>query len=434
MSRVVVTGLGVVSPVGIGSDQFWSSLVEGRSGVGRTRKFDPSGFPVQLGAEVWGFDRESVFRDADPKEVADLPTCFALAAAEMAWADAGLGRERLDPERVGLFLGASGYHVPDYPQIAALAARAAAMTPDGFDAETLCREALRTERGLASLYGASVTPALFLGRRFPIRGPVTLISTACAGGAQAIGEAKRCLERGEANIVLAGGTEEGVNPIKLLFFFLLGALSTRNEAVGGALRPFDARRDGTVLADGAGVVVLETLAHAARRGARIYAELSGYGASCDAYRLTDSHPEGIGAVLAMTRALLDAGLSPEAVGYINAHGTGTWLNDQIETLAIRRVFGPRAKKIPVSSTKAMTGHLITASGAVECIATILALVNQAIPPTINYRERDPECDLDYVPNVARKAELSVALSNAFGFGGQNVTLILHRGLTRGPQW
>ncbi len=434
MRRVVITGLGVVSPVGIGSDKFWNSLVEGRSGVGRLRKFDPSGFPVQLGAEVWDFDAETALRDGDPREAIDLPTCFALAAAEMAWADAGLRPERMDPERIGLSLGVSGYHVPDYPHIAALATRAAALAPPGMDAEALVEKSLRAERGVASLYGASITPPLFLGRRFPIQGPVTLISTACASGAQAIGEAKRCLERAEADVMLAGGTEESVNPIKLLYFFLLGVLSTRNAAGQDALCPFDARRDGTVLADGAGVVVLETLAHAARRGARIYAELLGYGASCDAYRLTDSHPEGVGAILAMTRALTDAALPPESVDYINAHGTSTWANDRVETLAIRRVFGASANKTPISSTKAMTGHLISAAGAVECIATVLTLVNQVIPPTINYHTPDPECDLDYVPNVARNAEVTVALSNAFGFGGQNATLILHRGLASGGQW
>lgn len=434
MSRAVITGLGVVSPVGIGPDPFWHALVEGRSGVRRISKFDPSGFPVQLGAEVWDFDPETALRQGDPAEALDLPTCFALTAAEMAWADAGLMEEQIDPERIGLSLGVSSYHVPDYPEIAALATRAAASAPIGFDADTLVREFLHAERGLASLYGASITPALFLGRRFPIRGPATLISTACASGAQAIGEAKRCLERGEADVMLAGGTEESVNPIKLLFFFLLGALSIRNEAGGEALCPFDARRDGTVLADGAGVVVLETLDHAVRRGARIYAELVGYGASCDAYRLTDSHPEGLGGALAMARALSDAGLAPERFDYINAHGTATWANDRMETVAIRRVFGPDANKIPVSSTKAMTGHLITASGAVECIATVLTLVHQVIPPTINYRSPDPECDLDYVPNVARDAKITVALSNAFGFGGQNATLILHRGLARRDAW
>ncbi|MBI4561414.1 MAG: beta-ketoacyl-[acyl-carrier-protein] synthase family protein [Candidatus Rokubacteria bacterium] len=429
MSRVVITGLGVVSPVGTGAERFWRSLVEGRSGVGRIGKFDPSGFPVQLGAEVRDFDPGAIIRGEDPKEAIDLATCFALAAAEMAWADAGLTCARVDPERIGLSLGVSSYHVPDYREIATLAQRAAARVPAALNAETLVEESLRTERGLAALSGASITPALFLGRRLPIRGPVTLLSTACAGGAQAIGEAKRCLERGQADLVLAGGSEESVNPIKLLFFHLLGALSTRNDAGAEALCPFDARRDGTVLADGAGIVVLERLAHAARRGARIYAELVGYGASCDAYRLTDSHPEGLGGALAMTRALSDAGLPPERIDYINAHGTATWVNDRIETLAIRRVFGPHANKIPVSSTKSMTGHLVTASGAVECIATALTLVRQVIPPTINYQAPDPECDLDYVPNVARGSEVTVALSNAFGFGGQNATLILHRGLS-----
>ncbi len=434
MSRVVITGLGVVSPIGIGLDQFWRSLVEGRSGVGQLRKFDPTGFPVQHGAEVWDFDAETALRDGDSREAADLPTRFALAAAEMAWAHAGLPSALIDPERIGLSLGVSGYHVPDYASIAALATRAATLAPRGMDTHTLLEAALRAERGLAYLYGCSIVPPLLLGRRLPIRGPVTLISTACASGAQAIGEAKRCLERADADVMLAGGTEESVNPIKLLYFSLLGALSTRNAAGRDALCPFDARRDGTVLADGAGMVVLETLAHAARRGARIYAELLGYGASSDAYRLTDSHPEGVGAILAMTRALRDAALSPERIDYINAHGTSTRVNDRVETLAIRRVFGHSADRIPVSSTKAMTGHLISAAGAVECIATALTLVNQVIPPTINYHMPDPDCDLDYVPNVARKAEVTVALSNAFGFGGQNAALILHRGLASGGLW
>jgi 3-oxoacyl-[acyl-carrier-protein] synthase II len=273
-----------------------------------------------------------------------------------------------------------------------------------------------------------------LGRRLPIRGPVALISTACASGAQAIGEGKRCLDRGEADIVIAGGTEESINPIKLLFFHLLGALSTRSNTGTRELRPFDARRDGTVLGDGAGIVVLETLASAARRGARIYAELVGYGASADAYRLTDSHPEGRGAVLAMARALADAGLAPEAVDYVNAHGTGTWINDRVETLALRRVFGPHANKLAVSSTKPATGHLVTAAGAVECVATVLTLVNGVIPPTQNYGSPDPECDLDYVPNQSRKADVSVAVSNAFGFGGQNVSLVLRRALAGGGPW
>jgi 3-oxoacyl-[acyl-carrier-protein] synthase II len=416
---VAVTGLGVVSPIGVGLVPFWRSLVEGRSGIRRIGKFDASDFPVQIGAEVLGYQHA---RGELPAEVADLPTCFAVTAAEMAWADAGLAAHQIDPQRVGLFLGVGSFHVPDYRAIADLAAGMA----DGVDAAAVCREAERVERGGAALYGAAIAPVLSVGRRLPIRGRVAVISTACAGGAQAIGEAKRCLERGDADIAVAGGVEEGVSPIKLLFFFLLGALSRRSDLGARALRPFDRNRDGTVLGDGAGIVVLEALEHAGRRGAQVYAELAGYGVSSDAYRLTDSHPDGAGATLAMTRALADAQVEPDAVDYVNAHGTGTVANDRAETRAIHRAFGRRATRLAISSTKAATGHLVTAAGAVECIASALSLAHGVIPPTMNCVEPDPDCDLDYVPHTARARGLRVALSNSFGFGGQNVTLVLRR--------
>ncbi len=416
---VAVTGLGVVSPIGVGLSPFWRALIEGRSGIRRIRKFDASDFPVRLGAEVPGYQQAG--REM-PSEAADLPTSFAVTAAEMAWADAGLVAHEIDPERVALFLGVGGFHVPDYRAIADLASGMG----DGIDAAAVSRGAQRVERGGAALHGAAITPVLSIGRRLPIRGRVAVISTACAGGAQAIGEAKRCLERGDADIAVAGGVEEGVSPIKLLFFSLLGALSRRNDLGAGALRPFDRNRDGTVLGDGAGIVVLETLAHARKRGAQVYAELAGYGTSSDAYRLTDSHPDGSGAALAMTRALADAQVDPDAVDYVNAHGTGTVANDRAETVAIRRTFGRRAARLSISSTKAATGHLVTAAGAVECIVTALSLVHGVIPPTMNCAEIDPDCDLDYVLHTAREQALTVALSNSFGFGGQNVTLVLRR--------
>lgn len=419
----VITGAGVVSPVGSAILPFWQSLVEGRSGIGRIRKFDASGFPVKLGAEIPAPHPTAIGASLElPPGMVDLPTSFAVAAAEMAWADAALDERTVDAERVALFLGVGGFHVPDYRAIATLAAGLG----DDIDTEMVCQWTQRTERGCASLRGAPLTPVLAVGRRLPIRGRVAVISTACAGGAQAIGEAKRCLERGDADIAVAGGTEEGVSPIKLLYFLLLGALSRRTDLGAGALRPFDHRRDGTVLGDGAGIVVLETREHARRRAARVYAELVGYGLSSDAYRLTDSHPSGAGAALAMTRALADARLDPGAVTYVNAHGTGTVANDRAETAAIRQVFGPHASEMAVSSTKPVTGHLVTAAGAVECIATALTLVHGVIPPTINCDGLDPDCDLDYVLRTARKRALTVALSNSSGFGGQNVALVLRR--------
>jgi 3-oxoacyl-[acyl-carrier-protein] synthase II len=427
MRQAVITGMGVVSALGVGVSAFWRALVEGRSGIRRISKFDASGFPVQLGAEIpgdqaGGRDRRLALPPEVPPEAVDEPSRFALTAAEMAWADAGLADCAVDGQRVALFLGVSGFHVPDYRALADLAVT----IDDGADAADLGHRTERVERGWGSFHGAAITPVLLLGRQLPIRGRVAVISAACAGGAQAIGEAKRCLERGDADIAVAGGAEEGVSPIKLFFFFLLGALSRRHDLGAGALRPFDRYRDGTVLGDGAGMVILETLEHAARRGARVYARLAGYGASSDAYRLTDSRPDGTGAALAMTRALADAGLSPDAVDYVNAHGTGTVANDRAEAVALHRVFGGRAARMPISSTKAATGHLVTAAGAVECIASALSVVHGVIPPTLNCRELDPECDLDCVPHTAREQALAVALSNSFGFGGHNVTLVLRR--------
>jgi 3-oxoacyl-[acyl-carrier-protein] synthase II len=419
---VVITGLGVVSPVGIGVAPFWQSVVRGASGIGPIRKFDVSAFPAQLGAEVSRPPAELCPSLETPPDAVDLPTCFAVAATEMAWADAGLAGREIRPERTALFLGVGGFHVPEYRGLADLAV---GMREDT-DRETLGRQALRVDRGWAALHGAAITPVLSLGRRLPIRGPVAVISTACAAGAQAIGEAKRCLERGDADVAVAGGTEEGVSPIKLLFFSLLGVLSRRSDLGAAALRPFDRGRDGTILGDGAGIVVLETLERARQRGARIYAELAGYGASSDAYRLTDSPPDGAGAALAMARALADARLDPVAVDHVNAHGTGTLANDRAEAIAIRRVLGPRASGLPISSTKAVTGHLVTAAGAVECIATALSLVHGVVPPTVNCDDLDPDCPLGGLSRTARAQPLTVALSNSFGFGGQNIALVLRR--------
>jgi 3-oxoacyl-[acyl-carrier-protein] synthase II len=419
---VAITGLGVVTPAGVGIAPFWRSLVEGPSGIGPIRKFDASAFPVRLAAEV-SCVAAALSRSLEaPPEAVDLPTRFAVAAAEMAWADAGLGERVVRPERAGLFLGVGGFHLPEYRALSGLAAGMGEV----IDAALVCRQARRVERRGAALLGAPITPALAIGRRLSLGGPVAIISTACAAGAQAIGEAKRCLERGDADVAVAGGTEEGVSPIKLLFFSMLGVLSRRTDLGSAALRPFHRRRDGTVLGDGAGIVVLETLERARRRGARVYAELAGYGASGDAYRLTDSPPDGSGAALAMARALADARIHPEAVDYVNAHGTGTVANDQAEAMAIRRVFGPRVRGLPISSTKPITGHLVTAAGAVECIATALSLARGVIPPTMTCDDLDPDCRLHCVPLTARSKPLAVALSNSFGFGGQNVALVLRR--------
>jgi len=407
--RVVVTGMGVVSPVGTGLEAFWSALVAGRSGIGPITRFDASEFATRIAGEVRDFDPT---RYLDKKEARrmDRFTQFAVAAAGMALEDAGLGTDGLDRDRVAVILGCGIGGI-----------------------ETLEDQArVLVNRGpgrISPFFVPMMIPNMAAGQiaiTFGFRGPNVTTVTACASGANAIGDAFKMIQRGQVDVAVTGGTEAPITPLSVAGFCAMKALSTRNDEPERACRPFDAGRDGFVMSEGAAVLVLEGLSHARRRGARIYAEVLGYGSSCDAYHITAPDPEGAGAALAMAAALADAGLGPQDIDYINAHGTSTPLNDRLESLAIKQVFGPRAYEIPVSSTKSMIGHLLGAAGAIEAVATILTMVRGVIPPTINYEEPDPECDLDYVPNVARPARVDRALSNSLGFGGHNVTLVFGR--------
>ncbi len=405
--RVVVTGLGVVSPLGIGHQAFWAGLVAGRSGVRRITAFDPSGFATQIAAEVPDFD-PTAFMDRKEARRNDRFVQFAYAAARLALEDAGFTITAANATRVGVVIGSGmGGVITWEAQHRTLLERGPDRVSPFFVPMVIGNM-------------ASGVTAILVGAKGPSQGVVT----ACATGGNAIGDAARLIQYGEADAMLAGGSEAAITPLSLAGFAAMKAMTTRNDDPAGASRPFDATRDGFVMGEGAGVVLLEALEVAERRGAPIYAELVGYGTSTDAHHITQPDPEGDGASRAMAAALRDAGLPPDAVDYVNAHGTGTPYNDRLETLAIKRAFGPHARRLAVSSTKSMTGHLLGAAGGVEAIACCLALRHQVIPPTINYRVADPECDLDYVPNTARPARLRTVMSNAFGFGGHNATLVL----------
>ncbi|MEW6546348.1 MAG: beta-ketoacyl-ACP synthase II [Bacillota bacterium] len=407
--RVVVTGMGLITPVGTGVEAFWRSLQEGRSGVGPITRFDASQFPVRIAAQVDDFDPLQYMDRRDARRM-DRFVQMALAAAHLALQDARLRLEDCDLDQVGITMGTGigGIHT--------LVDQMGVMADKGPDRVS----PFFIPMMIANMAGGQL--AISLGAR----GPNTTHVTACAASANAIGDAFRILQRGEAQVMLTGGTEGCLVPIALAGFCSMKALSERNDDPARASRPFDARRDGFVMGEGAGVLVLESLPFARARGARIYAELAGYGMTGDAYHVTAPPPDGNGGARAMKRALTDAGLEPTDVDYINAHGTATPLGDAAETAAIKAVFGEYAYRIPVSSTKSMTGHLLGAAGVVELAACILAIRDGVVPPTINYEYPDPECDLDYVPNRARPHRVDVALSNSFGFGGQNATLIVKR--------
>ena len=406
MKRVVVTGLGAVTPVGQDVLTMWNNLLAGVSGVGRITSFDPAAFTSQIAGEVKGFDPAA---HLSPKEIkrTERFVQFAIAASKQAVADAGLDVSKEDPFRAGVLIGSGmgSLGLIEQQHSVLLAKGPSKLTPF-----------------LIPMIIVNMAPghvAIDLG----LKGPNSCTATACASGAHGVGEAFRIVQHGDADIMLAGGTESCITPLAVGGFCALMALSKRNDAPPKASRPFDKERDGFVIAEGAGVMVLEELEHAARRGARIYAELVGYGRTADAYHMTAPDPEGAGAARAMANALADAKLTPEQVSYINAHGTSTELNDKIETLAIKRVFKEHAKRVAVSSTKSMTGHMIGAAGGVEAVISCLAITHGVLPPTINYEHPDPECDLDYIPNQARKASVEVALSNSLGFGGHNATVI-----------
>lgn len=406
MKRVVITGLGAVTPVGNDVPTMWEALLAGRGGIGRTTSFDAVGFDSQIAAEVKGFDPAQYL---SPKEIkrTERFTQFAIAAAKQAAADAGVEVAREDPFRCGVVIGSGmgSMHLIEEQHNVFLAKGPKKLTPF-----------------LIPMLICNMAPghvAMSLG----FKGPNFSTTTACASGAHGVGEAFRILQRGGADLMLGGGTESCITPMAVGGFCALMALSRRNDEPARASRPFDKERDGFVIGEGAGVLVLEELEHAKRRGARIYAEMIGYGATADAYHMTAPDPNGAGAAKAMALALEDARLRPDEVSYINAHGTSTELNDKIETLAIKKTFGEAARRVAISSTKSMTGHLVGAAGGVEAIISVLAITRGAMPPTINYEHPDPDCDLDYIPNEARRADVSVALSNSLGFGGHNATVI-----------
>jgi 3-oxoacyl-[acyl-carrier-protein] synthase II len=422
--RVVVTGIGCVTPLGFQVETMWERLRAGESGVGYTTLFDASNFPTKISAEVRGWDVSEVGEDPAEWKHQGRHTHFAVGAAKKAMADSGILDTRLDPTRFGIYTG-SGEGQQDFNRFTQMMVAGLA-GGDKLDLVRFTRAGMELLDPISELEQEPNMPAGHLASLFNAQGPNINCLTACAASSQAVGEAVEIIRRGEADVMLAGGTHTMIHPFGVTGFNLLTALSTRNDEPTKASRPFDRNRDGFVLGEGAGMVVLEALEKAQARGARIYGEIVGYGSTADAFRITDTHPEGRGAISCMKMALADAGLNGDDVHYINAHGTSTSVNDKVETLAIKQTFGDQAFKIPVSSTKSMMGHLIAAAGATELIICLLAIRDHVLPPTINYEVPDPDCDLDYVPNAAREARCDVALTNSFGFGGQNIALVCKR--------
>ena len=434
--RVVITGMGVVTPLGADVEQMWQNILQGNSGIGKTDLFDASTFPTQFSGQVRDFDpMADVPEDAvESHKSSGRNSGFMIGAALQAWRQAGLpdnlagqnsGPSVPVADRVGIYLGA-GEGPLDFEQfIAALV--------DGWDSEAKevnwskwAQVALSRMDKVRELEQEPNMPGAHLAQLFKLRGPCLSCLTACAASTQAIGQAMEMIRNGDADVMVAGGTHSMIHPLGITGFNRLTALSTRNDNPKGASRPFERDRDGFVLSEGAGSVILESLESAQARGAKILAELVGYGSTADAFRITDQHEEGRGGIGAVRLALADAGMGLTDIDYISSHGTGTSENDSIETLVIKTVFGAQAYKIPVSSVKSMLGHLIAAAGVVEFITCVLAIRDQILPQTINLENPDPELDLDYVPNVARKAKVDVAMSNSFGFGGQNNTVILQK--------
>lgn len=408
--RVVITGIGIICPLGCGVETVWQGLVAGRSGIRRITQFDPDGLPCQIAGEIPDFDPRAYLETKEARRMARV-TQIAVAAAQEAVEDAGLALPLSDPERVGVVFGTA---------------------IGGFDkAEAALRQFRSNGLGRVSPFAIPSAlpnmPAFHITQRFGALGPNATLTTACATGTQAVGEAMAAIRHGRADVMLAGGTESLLKDYTFAGFAAMRVLPTSfNDAPERASRPFDAKREGFVFSEGAACLVLESLEHAQARGATIYAEVAGHASCSDGYHMAALDPTAAGAVRAMRWALEDAGVSPEEVGYINAHGTATQANDAVETLAIKKLFGERAYEIPVSSTKSMIGHAMGASGAIEAAVCALAIQRGVIPPTINYEFPDPKCDLDYVPNEARRAEVKVALSNSFGLGGQNACLVLRR--------
>ncbi len=421
--RVVVTGIGWVNPLGCQIETVWSRLLAGQSGVGRISLFDASNFPTKIAAEVRDWDVSEVGENPADWKFQGRHTHFAVGAGHKAVSDSGIGEARIDPTRFGIYTG-SGEGQQDFNRFTQM--MVAALEGDKLDVARFTKTGLEILHPVCEVEQEPNMPAAHLASLFDAQGPNVNCLTACAASSQAIGEAMEIIRRDEADLMLAGGTHTMIHPFGVTGFNLLTALSTRNDAPEKASRPFDRDRDGFVLGEGASMVMLEELQHAKARGAKIYGEIVGYGSTADAFRITDTHPQGRGAISCIKMALADAGLGRDQIDYINAHGTSTAVNDRVETLAIKQVFGDRAYRIPVSSTKSMMGHLIAAAGATELIICLLAIRDNVVPPTTNYETPDPDCDLDYVPNVSREVRCDNVLSDSFGFGGQNITLIAQR--------
>lgn len=418
--RVVVTGIGCITPVGNTVDEMWQSLLAGSSGIDNISYFDASGFPTKFAAEVKNFDLGDYVEQPERFEYAGRNIRFSIGAAVQAVRDSGIEDLPVDPTRFGIYLGA-GEGQQDFFLFMKLIAEA--QQNGEFDVAEFTRRGLEQLNPRFEMEQEPNMPAGHLAGLFNAQGPNLNCLTACAASSQAIGEATEIIRQREADVMLSGGAHSMIHPFGLTGFNLLTALSTRNDEPQRASRPFDKNRDGFVLGEGAGMLILEELEHARKRGAKIYGEVCGYGSTADAYRITDIHPEGRGATGCINMALRDAQMNPEDIDYINAHGTSTAVNDRVETMAIKQSFKERAAVTPISSTKSMMGHLIAAAGSAEAIVCLQAISDNAVPPTINYEEPDPDCDLDYVPNETREAGVERALSNSFGFGGQNVSLV-----------
>jgi 3-oxoacyl-[acyl-carrier-protein] synthase II len=430
--RIAITGVGVVTSIAIGADAFAKALRCGRSGVGRITAFDCRDFDTQIAAEIAADALCVGDYVTPPKMVKHMSRAsqFAVVAAELARRHARLTAGDADPERIGVCIGAGGMGPVDLDMLAGQAnavLRAAAHTGGSeFDIPAFAQAYAEQVNPIVSLRGLPNLAAAHVAIQQGARGPNYTVTTACTSGTQAIAQGMRMIQAGDADVVFAGGTDAMINPVGVIGFSMLGTLSRANGDPERASRPFDRDRDGFVIGEGACIVVLERAGIAAHRDAPILAEAAGCGVTCDAYRITDERPDASGAARAITLALQDAGASIADLDYINAHGTGTVMNDRVETRAIRTALGDRAFDVPVSSTKSMIGHLLAGAGAVEYVATVLAMRDGFLPPTINYEHRDPECDLDYVPNRARDAPIGVALSNSFGFGGQNACALIRR--------
>ncbi|MDW8095679.1 MAG: beta-ketoacyl-ACP synthase II [Aquificaceae bacterium] len=411
MRRVVVTGLGVVTPIGTGVEKFWSNLIAGVSGIDTIKRFDPVevGLTVHIAGEVKDFEPEKYFDKKDAQKVSEFIK-FAVAASEEAIKDGGLLESKVDPYKIGVIIGTGIGGLRDIEE----------------QQKVLMEKGPRRVSPFFIPYGISNMASGLVAIRYGFKGPNYCVVSACATGNHAIGDAMRLIQKGDIDVAIAGGCESAITPLGVAGFAVMRALSTRNHEPQKASRPFDMERDGFVMGEGAGVLVLEEYEHAKARGAKIYAELVGYGATDDAYHITAPCVDGEGAYMCMKLALEDARIRPEEVEYINAHGTSTPLNDKSETLAIKRLFGEHAYRLKVSSNKSMIGHLLGAAGAVEAVATVKTVSTGIIPPTINLEKPDPECDLDYVPNKAIEYPVNYALSNSFGFGGTNACLVFKR--------